>query len=99
MKLTAVIVQIVFPCSLPWYEHMYGLTPAKYPILGSAAGLKAVNKLFSNDFWTSTFHASPLVFGAFPSLHLGWATLEALSVGHVFPKLCAVHIFYTMWMW
>jgi hypothetical protein len=100
MNLTAVIVQIVFPCSPPWYESTYGLTtPANYSIPGDAAGLKAIDKLFGNDFWSSTFHASPLVFGAFPSLHSGWATLEALFMGHVFPNLFPVYIFYTMWLW
>ena len=99
MNLTAVIVQIVFPCSPPWYENTYGLAPANYSIPGDAAGLKAIDKLFGNDFWTSTFRASPLVFGAFPSLHSGWATLEALFMGHVFPDLFPVYVFYTMWLW
>jgi hypothetical protein len=99
MNITAVLIQIVFPCSPPWYENTYGLAPANYSIAGDAAGLKAIDKLFGVDLYTSGFHASPMVFGAFPSLHSGWATLETLFMGHVFPKLFPVYVFYTMWLW
>lgn len=99
MNITAVIIQLIFPCSPPWYENNYGLAPANYSIAGDAAGLKAIDKLLGIDLYTSAFHASPMVFGAFPSLHSGWATLETLFMGHLFPKLFPVYCFYTMWLW
>jgi membrane-associated phospholipid phosphatase len=99
MNVTAVLIQTVFPCSPPWYENTYGLAPANYSITGDAAGLKAIDKLLGFDMYTSAFHASPVVFGAFPSLHSGWATLETLFMGNLFPKLFPVYIFYTMWLW
>ncbi|KAH9861740.1 hypothetical protein J1614_011493 [Plenodomus biglobosus] len=99
MNITAVLIQIVFPCSPPWYENQYGLAPANYSIIGNPAGLGAIDALFGVDLYTSTFHASPMVFGAFPSLHSGWATMETLFMGHVFPKLFPVYVFYTMWLW
>ena len=99
MNITAVLIQIVFPCSPPWYENTYGLAPANYSMKGDAAGLKAVDALFGGPFYENTFLASPMVFGAFPSLHSGWATLETLFMGHVFPKLFPVYVFYTMWLW
>jgi hypothetical protein len=99
MNVTAVLVQIIFPCSPPWYENTYGLAPANYSIHGDAAGLLAIDKLFGGDGYKNMFLASPMVFGAFPSLHAGWATLEALFMGHVFPRLFPVYVFYTMWLW
>ncbi|KAF1945650.1 PAP2-domain-containing protein [Clathrospora elynae] len=99
MNIIAVLIQIVFPCAPPWYENTYGLAPANYSIHGDAAGLKAIDKLFGADIYTSTFLGSPMVFGAFPSLHSGWATMETLFMGHVFPKLFPVYVFYTMWLW
>jgi hypothetical protein len=99
MNITAVLIQLVFPCSPPWYENTYGLAPANYSIHGDAAGLLAIDRLFGIDLYGSTFDASPMVFGAFPSLHSGWATLETLFMGHVFPKLFPVYVFYTMWLW
>jgi membrane-associated phospholipid phosphatase len=85
MNLTAVIIQIVFPCSAPWYELIYGLTPATYAIKGSPGGLARIDAIFHSSGYKMAFSNSPLVFGAFPSLHAGWATLEALFISHFFP--------------
>ncbi|KAG8707125.1 Aureobasidin resistance protein Aur1 [Ceratobasidium sp. 395] len=87
MNLTGVIIQIIFPCAPPWYELIYGLTPANYSIRGSAGGLARIDALFHSNGYANTFSASPVVFGAFPSLHSGCATMEALFISHFFPKL------------
>lgn len=99
MNMIGVIIQLLFPCSPPWYENMYGLAPANYSIPGSPAGLARVDELFGLGFYTTTFTASPLVFGAFPSLHSGNGTLEALFMSNVFPKLTPLFIMYVMWLW
>jgi membrane-associated phospholipid phosphatase len=99
MNICGVIIQILFPCSPPWYENMYGLVPANYSIPGSPAGLARVDKLFGINLYTSTFTQSPLVFGAFPSLHSGNATIEALFMSHVFPKLTPLFVLYALWLW
>lgn len=99
LSITGVMIQLLFPCSAPWYENMYGLAPANYAMQGSAAGLSRVDQLFGIDMYTSNFLASPLVFGAFPSLHSGMTVLEALFMSHCFPKLRPFLIAYTMWMW
>ncbi|KAH9849139.1 PAP2-domain-containing protein [Lenzites betulinus] len=85
MNLTGVLIQLVFPCAAPWYELIYGLTPADYTIRGSPGGLARIDKLFHSNGYTSAFSNSPLVFGAFPSLHAGSATMEALFISHFFP--------------
>jgi membrane-associated phospholipid phosphatase len=99
MNIAGVIIQLLFPCSPPWYENMYGLVPANYSIPGSPAGLAAVDKLFGIDLYTTGFTASPQVFGAFPSLHSANATIEALFMSFVFPKLTPLFIAYTLWLW
>lgn len=93
------MIQLIFPCAAPWYENMYGLAPANYAMEGSPAGLARIDLLFGFDMYTTTFTASPLVFGAFPSLHSGNAVLEALFMNYLFPKLRYVFIAYAMWMW
>ncbi|KAI6860519.1 PAP2-domain-containing protein [Hortaea werneckii] len=98
-NMTGVLIQLCFPCSPPWYENTYGLAPANYSIRGDPAGLAAIDKLFGIDLYTSGFRASPVVFGAFPSLHSGFATIEALFFSHCFPKLRPLFIFYVMWLW
>ncbi|RKF71604.1 Inositol phosphorylceramide synthase catalytic subunit aur1 [Golovinomyces cichoracearum] len=99
LNIAGVVIQLIFPCSPPWYENMYGLAPANYSIEGSPAGLRRIDELFGVDLYTSSFTASPLVFGAFPSLHSGNAVLEAFFMSHCFPKLRPLFILYAMWMW
>lgn len=99
MNLIGVTIQLLFPCSPPWYENLYGLAPANYSIKGSPAGLAAIDKLFGLRLYTSTFTGSPMVFGAFPSLHAGCGTTEALFLSFVFPRLRPVLIGYVLWLW
>ncbi|KIX06791.1 uncharacterized protein Z518_04767 [Rhinocladiella mackenziei CBS 650.93] len=99
MNLFGVITQVLFPCSPPWYENMYGLAPANYSMKGSPAGLARIDALLGLDLYTSGFTASPMVFGAFPSLHAATSTLEALFMSHVFPKLTPLWTFYAVWLW
>lgn len=40
-----------------------------------------------------------MVFGAMPSLHAGCATIEALFLAHVFPRLRWVFYGYIAWIW
>ncbi|KAK8178693.1 aureobasidin resistance protein Aur1 [Phyllosticta citribraziliensis] len=99
MNTIGVLVQLCFPCSPPWYENIYGLAPANYGMPGDPAGLAAIDKLLGLDLYTSAFTASPMVFGAFPSLHSGWATIHALFLSYVFPKMWPVFGVYVMWLW
>jgi hypothetical protein len=78
---------------------MYGLAPADYTMNGSPGGLERIDLLFGTDLYTSSFSASPVVFGAFPSLHAGWATLHALFLQHLFPNLRVALLAYVMWVW
>ncbi|KAF8590956.1 PAP2-domain-containing protein [Ramaria rubella] len=87
MSITGVWCQILFPCSAPWYELIYGLTPADYSMPGSPGGLARIDGLFHSKGYTTAFSGAPVVFGAFPSLHAGYATIEALVVSHFFPAL------------
>lgn len=86
LNLTGVLIQILLPCAPPWYELIYGLTPANYSMRGSPAGLGRIDKLFHSNGYTIAFSNSPVVFGAFPSLHSACATIEALFVSHFFPQ-------------
>lgn len=99
MNIIGVLIQILFPCAPPWYENLYGLAPANYSMSGSPAGLARIDQLFGVDLYTSTFTASPMVFGAMPSLHAGSATIEALFLSHVFPRGKWIFYGYTLWIW
>lgn len=87
MNLIGVLIQIALPCAPPWYELIYGLTPATYAVRGSAGGLMRIDHLLGGSGYQTTFAGAPVVFGAFPSLHAGMATIEALTWSHFFPWL------------
>lgn len=54
---------------------------------GSPGGLGRIDALFHSHGYTVTFSNSPVVFGAFPSLHAACATMEALFLSHFFPQI------------
>ncbi|KAL3951823.1 hypothetical protein ACCO45_013540 [Purpureocillium lilacinum] len=99
MSILGVTIQLVFPCTPPWYENEHGLVPAAYGMPGSPAGLARVDEIFGIDLYTTNFTAAPLPFGAFPSLHGGYAVLEALFMSHCFPQFRVFFIAYAGWIW
>ncbi|PHH83125.1 hypothetical protein CDD83_3059 [Cordyceps sp. RAO-2017] len=99
MSIVGVTIQLVFPCTPPWYENEHGLVPATYGMSGSPAGLARIDAIFGIDLYTTNFTAAPLPFGAFPSLHGGYAVLEALFMSHCFPQFKVFFIGYAGWIW
>lgn len=99
INIFGVMIQMIFPCSPPWYENLHGLAPANYAMSGSPAGLNRIDLLFGLDVYTTNFTNSPLVFGAFPSLHAGSAVIEALFMSYCFPRFRPFFAAYTMWLW
>lgn len=87
INLIGVLTQILFPTAPPWFEVVHGLTPANYGMHGSPGGLLRIDKLFGGNGYTAAFTNSPLPFGAFPSLHAGCGTVEALFISHFFPSM------------
>lgn len=77
----------------------YGSAPADYSIPGEPGGLARIDDILGLKLYGSTFGGSPLVFGAFPSLHSGSATIEMLFVTYLCPKLWPLGVAYTMWLW
>ncbi|RYP89546.1 hypothetical protein DL770_004319 [Monosporascus sp. CRB-9-2] len=98
MSILGVAMQLVFPCTPPWYEKLHGLEPAQYGMQGSPAGLARIDALFGVDLYTTSFTTAPVPFGAFPSLHAADAALEALFMSYCFPKLRGFCIFYVAWL-
>ncbi|ORY26320.1 hypothetical protein BCR39DRAFT_470427 [Naematelia encephala] len=99
MNLTGVVTQLVLPCAAPWYEIIHGLTPANYGMPGSPGGLLRIDRVFHSSGYTNAFGSAPLVFGAFPSLHSGCATMEALFLAHFFPQFKPLFWAYVGVLW
>ncbi|KAI8603792.1 hypothetical protein EDD21DRAFT_368077 [Dissophora ornata] len=101
MNVAGVMTQLLFPCAPPWYETRYGpLQPAAYSMPGDPGGLTRVDDILGTDMYRSTFTASPLVFGAFPSLHSGCAWQLAFFTVFVFgPRSIPFALIYVFWIW
>lgn len=81
------------------YELSYGSAPATYSVHGQPGGLARIDDILGIDLYGTTFGNSPLVFGAFPSLHSGNATIEMLFLYWICPKALPYCIFHVLWMW
>lgn len=79
-NLAGVSTHLLFPTAPPWYNHMYGERPGNYSIPGYAAGLTRVDFALGTHIHSQGFHMSPIVFGAFPSLHSAFVSLIFLFV-------------------
>ena len=99
MNLFGVIIQNVFPAAPPWYKILYGLQSAHYGMHGSPGGLARIDQLLHINLYTNGFENSSVIFGAFPSLHSGCATMEALFFSYCFPFLRPLFIGYVCWLW
>ncbi|KAF9933127.1 Aureobasidin resistance protein Aur1 [Linnemannia zychae] len=101
MNLAGVLTQIFFPCAPPWYETNYGsFEPATYSMPGSPGGLARVDDILGTNMYKSTFTASPLVFGAFPSLHSACAWQLAFFLVYIFgPRSIPFVVGYVFWIW
>ncbi|KAF9934080.1 Aureobasidin resistance protein Aur1 [Mortierella alpina] len=101
LNVAGVLTQILFPCAPPWYETRYGgFQPATYTMPGDPGGLARVDDILGVQMYKTTFTASPLVFGAFPSLHSADAWMLAFFLVYVFgPRSIPFALTYVFWIW
>ncbi|KAG9246645.1 hypothetical protein BJ878DRAFT_496256 [Calycina marina] len=96
-----IITHLLFPTASPWYGDQYGypLPPGNYSMLGSPAGLVRADAVLGTHIYEHAFKASPLVFGAFPSLHGAFSCCCFLFVGRYSRKGAFLLGFYVLWQW
>lgn len=100
MNLCGVVIQnFIFPAAPPWYKLLHGLDPANYDMDGLPGGLGRIDDILGFDMYTTAFTNLPLVFGAVPSLHLGNATILAMFMSYLFPRLTFVWWGYVCVLW
>src|ERR1700712_2827857 len=96
-----IITHLSFPTAAPWYGDQYGypLPAGNYSMPGSAAGLVRVDKVLGTHIYENAFKASPLVFGAFPSLHGAFSCCCFFFVARYSRKGSFMLGFYVLWQW
>lgn len=76
-NIAGVMTHLLFPCAPPWFITLYGeFKEANYDMPGYAAGLTRVKYATGTHLVDKGFHASPIVFGAVPSLHSAMAVMS-----------------------
>ncbi|KAF6062788.1 putative integral membrane protein [Candida albicans] len=82
-NICGVLTHLLFPNAAPWFIHMNGENAnADYDTPGYAAGLIRVDIALGTHLTSNGFHASPIVFGALPSLHSAMAVMTFFFVGY-----------------
>jgi len=100
MNALGVITQLFWPTAPPWYYKNFGTKPASYnEHHGDPAGLQRIDDLFHINFYYTTFTGNPLPWGAWPSLHSGFASYSAIFLTYLFPKYCPLFFLYVCWIW
>ncbi|KUJ23129.1 PAP2-domain-containing protein [Mollisia scopiformis] len=96
-----IITHLSFPSAAPWYGDQYGypLPPGNYSMPGSAAGLVRVDAVLGTHIYANAFKASPLVFGAFPSLHGAFSCCCFFFIARYSRKGSFMLGFYVLWQW
>jgi len=83
MNSFAVSTQFLLPTAPPWWIEKYlHQGPPTYDVKGEPAGLACFDRALQSStglqFFTPIYSQSPVVFGAFPSLHAAWPFMMAL---------------------
>ncbi|MCA9624258.1 MAG: inositol phosphorylceramide synthase [Myxococcales bacterium] len=73
-------IYLLYPAAPPWYVAQYGLGPARLDAIPSAAGAVRFDQLLGIDYFTTFYSRSANVFGAMPSLHVGYPTSTAFAL-------------------
>jgi hypothetical protein len=95
----AVLTQFIFPTAPPWYIEKYPNLEASYAVHGDPAGLICFDThVIHRPFFTNIYSHSPVVFGAFPSLHAAWPFLIALfCLPNIGTRMLGW--LYVVWVW
>lgn len=101
-NIAGVLTHLLFPNAPPWFIHMYGPdASADYDMPGYAAGLTRIDVALGTHMHSKGFHKSPIVFGAFPSLHSAMAVQVFLFIFYFarfrILRLAALLFVYIQW--
>ncbi len=75
MNFLAFATYFLYPAAPPWYVTHYGFMQPLHPIAGDPGGLIRFDALLGFKLTSGFYGMSPVVFGAIPSMHAGFASL------------------------
>ena len=99
VNLVAVIVQYIFPTAPPWFVDSAVFDRDGHFLKSGAneAGFHRLDTLFGFHFFHGIYAASPLKFGAFPSLHVAWPAIILVNEPWISKKFAWFHVVWIAW--
>jgi membrane-associated phospholipid phosphatase len=96
----AVTVQFFFPTAPPWFTDSAVYDENDGTLVRAAnneAGFERLDILFNVRLFHSIYGASPVKFGAMPSLHVAWPAIICFSKPWVSPRFAIGHLVWISW--
>eukprot|EP00112_Aurelia_sp_Birch-Aquarium-sp1_P008083 Seg1886.1 transcript_id=Seg1886.1/GoldUCD/mRNA.D3Y31 product="Inositol phosphorylceramide synthase catalytic subunit AUR1" pseudo=true protein_id=Seg1886.1/GoldUCD/D3Y31 len=99
VNLCALVLQYVFPTAPPWYVDsvVYGTDGHFVKAASNEAGFQRLDAFLGLNFFRKVYSASPLKFGAFPSLHVAWPAIICVNQPWIGKKFAWCHVFWISW--
>jgi len=101
MNLLAVSTQLALPTAPPWFHDAYEQTALvqqpTYNQKGHPAGLMRVDSVLGTNLFLQGYSKSPVVYGAFPSMHCGWPFILMLYYTGQYQGLCIGYAMLLAW--
>jgi len=99
VNLIAVFIQFVFPTAPPWYvdSAVYDNSGNFITSAANEAGFHRLDALIGYRFFHKIYSASPLKFGAFPSLHVAWPAIIVINQPWINRKFAWLHVSWIIW--
>ncbi|XP_057313997.1 uncharacterized protein LOC130655279 [Hydractinia symbiolongicarpus] len=99
VNLVAVFIQFVFPTAPPWFVDSAVFDNEGNFLKSGAneAGFHRLDALLGHSFFHGIYAASPLKFGAFPSLHVAWPAIILVNQPWISKKFAWFHVIWIAW--
>ena len=99
VNLCALFLQYVFPTAPPWYVDsvVYGTDGHFVKSASNEAGFQRLDAFIGLHFFQGVYSASPLKFGAFPSLHVAWPAIICVNRPWIGKKFAWFHVLWISW--
>eukprot|EP00795_Rhopilema_esculentum_P000209 gene209-9844_t len=93
------IRKYIFPTAPPWYVDsvVYGTDGHFVKSASNEAGFQRLDAFIGLHFFQGVYSASPLKFGAFPSLHVAWPAIICVNRPWIGKKFAWFHVLWISW--
>lgn len=99
VNLIAVMIQFFFPTTPPWFVDS-AVWSAEGQLLkagANEAGFHRLDRVLGFPFFHNIYSASPVKYGAFPSLHVAWPAMILVCGPWISEKFALGHVAWITW--